>query len=100
MRGGGSHSATNFVIRSNESDLLLVEPIELLVGGELGVEDQMLRWATMLVGPELDEAEDLLRLLALADTAGCRASRKRLTRKKWWPAGSGQVMGRLSNWLI
>ena len=47
--------------------MLLLEPIELLIGGELGVEDQMLRRLAMLTRPKPDEAEDLLGLFALAD---------------------------------
>jgi hypothetical protein len=44
----------------------LIESIELFVGGELGVEDQMLGWAAMLAGPEFDEAKDLLGLLLIS----------------------------------
>jgi hypothetical protein len=38
-----------------------------LIGGELGVEDEVLRRVAVLTLPEVDEAEDLLALLALTD---------------------------------
>jgi hypothetical protein len=47
----------------------LIEPIESLVGGEFGVKDEVLRGAAVLAGPESDETEDLLRLLALAEVS-------------------------------
>ena len=46
---------------------LLIQPIELLIGGKLGIEDEMLWWLAMLTLPELDETKDLLRFLTLAD---------------------------------
>jgi len=45
----------------------LIEPVETVVSRELGVEHQVARRAAMVSGPEVDETEDLLRLLALAD---------------------------------
>src|SRR6202521_5984386 len=53
--------------QGEEGDACRIEPIEAFVGGELGVEDQMLRHAAMLALPECDEAKDLLGLVALAD---------------------------------
>src|SRR5229473_1984626 len=44
-----------------------IEPIEPLIGGELGVEDEMLRRLAVLALPEVDEAENLIGLLALAN---------------------------------
>jgi hypothetical protein len=44
----------------------LIEPVEARVGGQFGVEDQLRRRAAVLAGPELDEPEDCLRLLAFA----------------------------------
>src|SRR3984893_10627935 len=44
-----------------------IKPIEAFIGGELGVEDQVLRHAAALALPECDEAKDLLGLVALAD---------------------------------
>ena len=53
--------------QGHEDDALLVEPIELRIVGEPRVEDKMLGQAAMPTFPELDEAEDLLGLLTLAD---------------------------------
>ena len=53
--------------QGEEGDAGGVEPIEPVVGGELGVEDEVLRQLAVLALPEGDEAEDLLGLLALAD---------------------------------
>ena len=53
--------------QGDEGDPGRIEPIEAVVGGELGVEDEVLRQAAMLALPERDEAKDLLGLLALAD---------------------------------
>ena len=44
-----------------------IEPIEAVVGSELGVEDEVLRQAAVLTLPEGDETKDLLGLVALAD---------------------------------
>ena len=41
--------------------------VEAVVGGELGIEDEVLRQPAMLLLPERDEAEDFLGFLAFAD---------------------------------
>ena len=53
--------------QSEEGDLRLIEPIEPIISGELGVEDQVLWRAAMLAGPEVDEAENFIGFLALTD---------------------------------
>ena len=53
--------------QGDEGDPGGIEPIEAVVGGELGVEDEVSRRPAVLALPEVDEAEDLLGLLALAD---------------------------------
>src|SRR5208337_3105405 len=53
--------------QGDESDAGGVEPIQAVVGSELGVEDEVVRHAAISLLPERDEAEDLLGLLALAD---------------------------------
>ena len=45
----------------------MVETIEAIVGGELGIEDEMVRLCAVASLPEVDEAEDLVGLLALSD---------------------------------
>ncbi len=45
----------------------MIEPVETVVGRELGVEDHVARRAAVVGGPEVDEAENLFHLLALAD---------------------------------
>src|ERR1700694_6295773 len=49
--------------QGQEGDAGLIEPVETVVGRELGGEDQVARWGAMVGGPEVDEAEDLFRLL-------------------------------------
>ena len=44
-----------------------VEPVEAIVSGELGIEDEMPRQRAVLSLPELDKAEDLFCLFAFAD---------------------------------
>src|ERR1700730_1480046 len=53
--------------QGKEDDAGRIEPIEPLVGGELGVEDEVLRRLAILALPEVDEAENLICLLALAN---------------------------------
>ncbi len=53
--------------QGQEGDAGLIEPVETVVCGELGIEDQMARRAAMVGSPEVDEAEDLFGLLAFAD---------------------------------
>jgi hypothetical protein len=50
--------------QGNEGDLRLVEAIEPVIGGQLGVEDEVLWRAAVLAGPEVNKAEDLLGFLA------------------------------------
>ena len=51
----------------DEDNAVLIKPIEPLKSGEFGIEDEVLRRAAMLPDPEVDEAEDLVSLSALAD---------------------------------
>ena len=53
--------------QGDEGDAGGIEPVEPLVGGELGIEDEVLRQLAVPAPPEFDEAEDFLGLLALAD---------------------------------
>src|SRR5262249_353169 len=53
--------------QGHEGDARVIEAIEPFVGGKLGVEHQELWWTAVLLGPEVDEAEDLVGLLASAD---------------------------------
>src|SRR6266852_3945369 len=53
--------------QGDEGDPGGIETIEAVIGGELGVEDEVARRAAVLAFPERDEAKDLLGLLALAD---------------------------------
>ena len=53
--------------QGEEGDAGGIEPVEPGVGGELGVEDEVLRRLAVLALPEIDEAEDLVGLLALAN---------------------------------
>ena len=53
--------------QGDESDVVVVEAVEVSVGCELGIEDQMLRRSAVLALPERDEAEDLVGLLAFAE---------------------------------
>jgi hypothetical protein len=53
--------------RGEEGDASGIEPIEALVGGELRIEDQMLRRTAVLALPERDEAKDLFGFFTLAD---------------------------------
>src|SRR5215470_3180375 len=48
--------------QGDEGDPGSIEPIEAVVGGELGVEDKVLGHAAILSLPERDEAKDLLGL--------------------------------------
>ena len=52
--------------QGDEGDAHVVEAGQVLVGGQLGVEDQVPRELAVVLLPELDEAEDLVGLLALA----------------------------------
>src|SRR5262249_60331802 len=78
----------------DEDDTLLVEPIQPFEGGELGIEDEMPRRLAVLARPELDEAEDLLGLFALADVGvrvakssrrgkAAKPSFRRISRTQW-----------------
>jgi hypothetical protein len=53
--------------QGHEDDVRFVKPIKPFVGGELGVEHQELWRTTVLAGSEIDEAKDLVCLLALTD---------------------------------
>ena len=53
--------------QGHEGDPGGVEPVEPLVGGELGIENEMLRDAAVLALPEVDEAEHLISFLTLPD---------------------------------
>ena len=53
--------------QGEEGDAGGIEPVEPLVGGELGIEDEMLRLLAVLASPKIDEAEDLLGLFAFED---------------------------------
>ena len=53
--------------QGEEGDAFGIEPVEPRIGGELGVEDEVLRRLAVLALPEIDEAEDLVGLLALAN---------------------------------
>src|ERR1700687_621399 len=44
-----------------------IEPVEAVIGGELGAKDEVLRQAAVLTLPEGDESKHLLGLVALAD---------------------------------
>jgi hypothetical protein len=52
--------------QSDEADLLRIERVQVCVGGELAVEDQLLRQRPGARLPELDEAQDFIVLLILA----------------------------------
>ncbi len=45
----------------------MVETVEPVVGGELGIEDEIAGRAAVAAGPEVDEAEHGIGLLAFAD---------------------------------
>src|ERR1019366_3275471 len=71
--------------QSHENDVVVaIQPCEFGVGGESGVEYEMLRRGPVGLGPEGDEAEDLFGLLALSQvrvgvaecTAGCILGQK------------------------
>ena len=53
--------------QGDKGDPAGIETIEAVIGGELGVEDEVARRAAVLAFPERDEAKDLLGFLALAD---------------------------------
>jgi len=50
-----------------KSNAHLVESIEVGVGGELGVKDQLLRKGSRACFPKVDEAEDLVMLIAFSN---------------------------------
>jgi len=52
---------------AGEGDAGGIEPVEPLIGGELGVEDEVLRLLAVLTPPEFDEPEDFLGLLSFTD---------------------------------
>ena len=53
--------------QGDEGDAGGIEAIEPGIGGELGVEDEVLRRLAVLALPEVDETENLIGLLALAN---------------------------------
>jgi hypothetical protein len=53
--------------QGEEGDAGGIEPVEPLIGGELGVEDEVLRLLAVLTPPEFDEPEDFLGLLSFTD---------------------------------
>jgi len=66
--------------QGDEGDTFFIKPVEPRVGGELGIEDEVRGRLAMLALPEIDEAEDLVGLLALANI-GVRVA-------KTWASGS------------
>jgi hypothetical protein len=65
--GGFGEEFGRAAAQGEEGDAGRVEPIEPVIGGELGIEDELLRCLAVLALPEGDEAENLVRLLALAN---------------------------------
>src|SRR5713101_1794369 len=53
--------------QGDEGDSGRIEPIEAIVGSELGVEDEVLRQAAVLTLPKGDETKDFFGLVTLAD---------------------------------
>jgi hypothetical protein len=53
--------------RVRQGDAGGIEPVEPRVGGPLGVEDEVLRHLAVLALPKVDEAEDFIGFLALAN---------------------------------
>lgn len=53
--------------QGDEGDSVLVETVEPVEGGELGVEYEMAGRAAVIAGPEVDEAEHRIGLFAFAD---------------------------------
>ena len=47
--------------------MLCVETIQVLVCGQPGIENEVLRWFAVLPGPELDKTEYLVSFLTFAD---------------------------------
>ena len=67
--GNSSTSVRSFGERRRrvKGDAGLIEPVETVVSGGLGVEDLMPRRTAVAGSPEVDETEDRFRLPALAD---------------------------------
>lgn len=63
----GAQHLLGAAAEGQKADALLVEPVEMSIGGQLRVEDQFLGRVAGVLPPEVDEVQDFVRLRRLGE---------------------------------